>query len=51
MCMPLRYFIWWTSLFQSSLSGACTPVVKNAIAVHVSGLAHLVAYSILATRL
>ncbi len=49
--VPLRYFIRWTSLFQSSLWGACTLVVKNAIAVQVLVLAHLVAYSVLATRL
>jgi hypothetical protein len=49
--VPLRYFIRWTSLFQLSLSGALTLIVKNAIAVQVLGLAHLVAYSVLATRL
>jgi hypothetical protein len=43
MRMPLRYFIRWDSLFQLSLSGACTLVIKNAIAVQVLGLALLVA--------
>jgi hypothetical protein len=57
MCVPLRYFIRWRARvrararFQSSLSGACTLFVRNAIAVQVSGLAHLVAYNLLATRL
>jgi hypothetical protein len=46
MHVPLRYFIRLTSLLQSSLSAACTLVVKNAIAVQVSDLAHLVAYSV-----
>ncbi len=49
--VPLRYFIRWTSLIQSSLSDACTCVVKNAVAVQVSDLACLVAYSVMATRL
>jgi hypothetical protein len=49
--LPLRYFIRWVSLFQSSLSGARTLIVKNARAVQVSGLALLVAYSVLVTRL
>jgi hypothetical protein len=49
--VPLGYFIRCTSLLQSSLLGACTLVIKNSIAVHVLGLAHLVAYSVLATRL
>jgi hypothetical protein len=49
--VPLRFFIRWVSLFQSSLSGARTLIFKNAIAVQVSSLAHLVAYNVLATRL
>jgi hypothetical protein len=49
--MPLRYFIRWVSLFQLSLLGARTLIVKNAIAVQVLGLARLVAYNVLATRL
>jgi hypothetical protein len=44
--VPLMYLISWTNLVQSSLSGSCTLVVKNAIAVQVSGLAGLVAYNI-----
>ena len=49
--VPLMYFIRWTNLAQSSLSGSRTRVVRNAIAVHVSGLALLVAYRALATKL
>ena len=49
--VPRRYFIRWTSLAQSSLSGARTRVVRNATAVQVSGLALLVAYKVFATRL
>jgi hypothetical protein len=45
------YFIKWTILVLSSLSGGRTLVVKNAIEVQVSGLALLVAYKVLATRL
>jgi len=45
------YLIKWTSLVQSSLSGACTLVVKNMMAVQVSGLALLVVYKVFATRL
>ena len=41
--VPLRYFMRWLSFFQSSLSGARTLVVRNAMAVQVSGLARLVA--------
>jgi hypothetical protein len=49
MLVPLRYFIRWTSFLQSSLSGAHTLIIKNAIAMHVSGVACLVVYSLLAT--
>jgi hypothetical protein len=45
MHVPLRYFIRWTSFLQSSLLGAHTLIIMNAIAVQVLGLAHLVAYS------
>jgi hypothetical protein len=45
MHVPLRYFIRWTSFLQSSLLGAHTLSIMNAIAVQVLGLAHLVAYS------
>jgi hypothetical protein len=45
------YLIKWTNLFQSSLSGARTLVVRNAIAVQVSGLDRLVDYNVFATRL
>jgi hypothetical protein len=44
------YLTNWTNLFQSSLSGARTLVVRNAIAVQVSGLARLVEYTIFATK-
>ena len=49
--VPLRYLIRWTNFPQSSLSGARTLAVKNAMEVQVSGLALLVAYKVLATRL
>jgi hypothetical protein len=49
--VPLMYLIKWTNLFQSSLSGAPTLVVRNMIAVQVSGLARLVEYNVFATRL
>jgi hypothetical protein len=49
--VPLMYLIKWTNLFQSSLSGARTLVVRNAIAVQVSDLARLVEYNVFATRL
>jgi hypothetical protein len=49
--VPLMYLIMWTNLVQSSLSGSRTLIVKNAIAVQVSGLARLVAYNVFATRL
>jgi hypothetical protein len=45
------YLIKCTNLFQSSLSDARTLVVRNAIAVQVSGLARLVEYNVFATRL
>jgi hypothetical protein len=45
------YLIKWTKLLQSSLSGAHTIVVRNAIAVQVSGLDRLVEYNVFATRL
>jgi hypothetical protein len=51
MRAPLMYLIKWTNLVQSSLSGAHTLVVKNTIAVQVSDLARLVAYTVFATRL
>ena len=37
--VPLMYFIRWVNLDQSSVSGSLTLVVRNAIAVQVSGLA------------
>jgi hypothetical protein len=49
--VPLMYLLMWTNLVQSSLSGSRTLVVKNAIAVQVSGLDRLVAYKVFATRL
>jgi hypothetical protein len=49
--LPLRYIIKCTILVQSSLSGACTLVVKNSMAVQESNMARLVAYKVLATRL
>jgi hypothetical protein len=49
--VPLMYLIKWTNLFQSSVLGARTLVVRNAIAVQVSGLARLVDYNFFATRL
>jgi hypothetical protein len=49
--VPLMYLIKWTNLFQSSLSGARTLVVRNAIEVQVSGMARLVEYTVFATRL
>ena len=49
--VPLMYFIRWTSLAQPSLSGSCTLIVRNVMAVHVSSLAHFVAYSVFTTRL
>ena len=44
--IPLWYFIRWHSFSQSSVPGAPTLVVRNAIAGHVSGLALLVTYDI-----
>ncbi len=35
--VPLRYFIIWVNLPQSSLSGSLTLVVRKEIAVQVSG--------------
>ena len=49
--VPLRYFIRCTNLAQSSYSGDRTFVVRNAIAVQVSGLSLLVSYKVFATRL
>jgi hypothetical protein len=49
--VPLMYLIKWTKLFQSSLLGAHTLVVRNAIALQVSGLDRLVEYNVFATRL
>jgi hypothetical protein len=49
--VPLMYLIKWTNLFQMSLSGAHTLVVRNVIAMQVSGLARLVEYNVFATRL
>jgi hypothetical protein len=49
--VPLMYLLRWTNLVQSSLLGARTLVVRNAIAGQVSGIAHLVAYNVFATRL
>jgi hypothetical protein len=49
--LPLMYLIRWTNLVQSSFLGSCTLVAKNAIAVQVSSLAGLVAYTVFATRL
>ncbi len=46
---PLRYSIRWHSLSQSSVSGALTLVVRNAIAKHVSGQALLVTYRVFST--
>jgi hypothetical protein len=39
--VPQMYLIMWTSVLPSSLSGVRTLVVKNAMAVQVSGLAFL----------
>jgi hypothetical protein len=47
----LRYFIRWLNFLQSSISGALTLVVRNEIAVLTSGLARLLTYKVLATRL
>jgi hypothetical protein len=49
--VPLIYLIKLNNLFQSSLSGARTLVVRNVIAVQVSILARLVEYNVFATRL
>ena len=49
--VPLMYLIKSTSLDQSSLSGAHTIIVKNAMAMQVSGLDRLVAYKVFSTRL
>jgi hypothetical protein len=45
------YFIKWTNLVQSCLSGSRTLVVKNMTEVQVSGLALMVANKVLATKL
>ncbi len=47
--LPLRYSIRWHNLSESSVSGALTLVVRNAIAKHVSGLALLVTYRVFTT--
>ena len=47
----LMYLIMWTIVAQSSRSGAQTLVVRNATAVHVSGLVCLVEYTVFSTRL
>jgi hypothetical protein len=49
--VPMMYLIKLTNLFQSSLSGARTLVVRNTIAVQVSGLARLLEYNVFFTRL
>jgi hypothetical protein len=49
--VPLRYLIICVNFSQSSLSGFVTRIVRKATAVQVSGLAHLVAYNVFATRL
>jgi hypothetical protein len=49
--VPMMYLIKWTNLFQLSMPGDRTLVVRNAIAVQVSGLARLVEYNVFATRL
>ena len=48
--MPLMYLIMWTILAQWSRLGARTLVVRNTIAMQVSGLDRLVAYKFFATR-
>ena len=47
--MPLMYCIKWTSLDRSLSSGACNVILKNAMAMQVSGRAHFVAYKFFAT--
>ena len=47
--VPLMYRIKCENLDQLSTSGSRTRVVRNAIDVHVSGLARLVTYSVFAT--
>jgi hypothetical protein len=49
--VPLMYLIRWTELVQSSLSVSSFLIVKSAIVVQVSGLARLMAYKVIATRL
>jgi hypothetical protein len=44
-----QIFMKWRSFSQSSMSGALTLIVRNAIYKHVSGLALLVTYSVFAT--
>ena len=48
--VPHKYFIMWTNLVQSCLSGARTHVLRKDTAVPVSGQALLVANNVLATR-
>ena len=49
--VPLKYLTRCISLFQSSTSGPLTLVVRKATAVAMLGLAHLVRYKLLATKL
>ena len=44
----LRYWIRWPSLRQLSTSGSQTLVLRSATASDVSGLTHLVTYSVIA---
>jgi hypothetical protein len=46
---PLKYSIRWHNFSQSSVSGALTLVVRNAMLRKVSGLARLVTYRVFAT--
>jgi hypothetical protein len=47
--VPLMHLIKWTNLFQSSLSGARTLVVRNVIVVQVSSLDRLAEYNVFDT--
>jgi hypothetical protein len=49
--VPMIYLIKCTNLFQSSLSGDRTLVVRNVSALQVSDMACLVEYHVFATRL
>jgi hypothetical protein len=49
--VPIMYLIRWINLVHSSFLGSHTLVVKNTIAVQVSGIARLVVYKVFATRL